>query len=277
VLPFLDMVNASKLPDETLAWAVTKEAVSWRSMPLGTSALLDRVAALRCGLDASSWEDAAGWPQETAIDKQRVEEQQSHRARCKQLLGLEMSSADWPPFDLVKSHELYQTLLAPFADLTKGKHLIIVPSGPLTSLPFHVLVTKAPEPTLTGTDRYRKAGWLVLRQPVTVLPSVGSLHALRPHGLIAGKSEAILNAKAEPEPALILTPPKDGTPASELEEDDGLLTASEVAQLELDADWIVLSARNTAAGDKGDAEALSGLPRSFFYAKARALLVSTGR
>jgi len=92
------------------------------------------------------------------------------------------------------------------------------------------------------------------------------------HGLLAGESEAILKAKAEP--GLILTPPKDGTPPSELEEDDGLLTASEVAQLELDADWIVLSACNTAAGDKGDAEALSGLARAFFYAKARALLVS---
>ena len=55
---------------------------------------------------------------------------------------------------------------------------------------------------------------------------------------------------------------------------DGLLTASEVAQLNLDADWVVLSACNTAAGDKGDAEVFSGLARAFFYAKARALLVS---
>jgi CHAT domain-containing protein len=92
------------------------------------------------------------------------------------------------------------------------------------------------------------------------------------HGLLAGESEAILKAKAEP--ALILTPPEDGKTAAELEENDGLLTASEVAQLELDADWVVLSACNTAAGDKGDAEALSGLARAFFYAKARALLVS---
>jgi CHAT domain-containing protein len=37
---------------------------------------------------------------------------------------------------------------------------------------------------------------------------------------------------------------------------------------------VVLSACNTAAGDKRDAEALSGLARAFFYAKARALLVS---
>ena len=92
------------------------------------------------------------------------------------------------------------------------------------------------------------------------------------HGLLAGESEAILKAKAEP--ALVLTPPKDGATPAELEQDDGLLTASEVAQLNLDADWVVLSACNTAAGDKGDAEALSGLARAFFYAKARALLVS---
>jgi CHAT domain-containing protein len=56
---------------------------------------------------------------------------------------------------------------------------------------------------------------------------------------------------------------------------DGLLTASEVTELRLNADWIVLSACNTAAGgEKGNAEALSGLARAFFYAGARALLVS---
>jgi CHAT domain-containing protein len=36
----------------------------------------------------------------------------------------------------------------------------------------------------------------------------------------------------------------------------------------------VLSACNTAGGEKGSAEALSGLARAFFYAGARALLVS---
>ena len=56
--------------------------------------------------------------------------------------------------------------------------------------------------------------------------------------------------------------------------DDGLLTASEVAQLKLDADWEILSACNTAAGDKPGAKGLSGLAKAFFYAGARALLVS---
>ena len=71
------------------------------------------------------------------------------------------------------------------------------------------------------------------------------------------------------EPSLVLSIPKQPT-----EFDDGLLTASEVAQLKLNADWVVLSACNTIAGDKPGAEALSGLARSFFYAGARALLVS---
>jgi hypothetical protein len=39
------------------------------------------------------------------------------------------------------------------------------------------------------------------------------------------------------------------------------------AQLKLNADWVVLSACNTIAGDKPGAEALSGLARAFFYGR----------
>jgi CHAT domain-containing protein len=81
------------------------------------------------------------------------------------------------------------------------------------------------------------------------------------HGLVAGEIKGLA--------ARALTLPKQPS-----ETDDGLLTASEVAQLKLDADWVVLSACNTIAGDKPGAEALSGLARAFFYAGARALLVS---
>ena len=63
-------------------------------------------------------------------------------------------------------------------------------------------------------------------------------------------------------------------PDKATEQDDGLLTASEIAQLKLDAKWVVLSACNTAAGGSEGAEALSGLARAFFYAGARALLVT---
>jgi CHAT domain-containing protein len=58
-----------------------------------------------------------------------------------------------------------------------------------------------------------------------------------------------------------------GIPRQPTEFDDGLLTASEVAQLKLNADWVVLSASIT--GDGPGAEAFSGLARSFFYAGAR--------
>jgi CHAT domain-containing protein/Tfp pilus assembly protein PilF len=83
------------------------------------------------------------------------------------------------------------------------------------------------------------------------------------HGLVAG------DIKGLAEPALALTIPREPT-----ELDDGLLTTSEVTELKLNADWVVLSACNTIAGDKPGAEALSGLARAFFYAGARALLVS---
>jgi CHAT domain-containing protein/tetratricopeptide (TPR) repeat protein len=84
------------------------------------------------------------------------------------------------------------------------------------------------------------------------------------HGLLSGEVRGLAG------PALVLTPPLEPTP-----EDDGLLTASEIATLKLNADWVVLSACNTAAGDgTPDAGGLSGLARAFFYAGARSVLVS---
>ena len=76
---------------------------------------------------------------------------------------------------------------------------------------------------------------------------------------------AALGAKA-----LALTPGA----ASAGEEDDGLLTMSEVRQLKLNANWVVLSACNTGSGDGASSEAVSGLGRAFFFAGTRAVLVS---
>ncbi len=83
------------------------------------------------------------------------------------------------------------------------------------------------------------------------------------HGALAGE------LKGTSEPGLILTPP-----ATASKDDDGYLSASEIAALKLDADWVILSACNTAAGGATGAQALSGLARAFIYAQARALLVS---
>jgi CHAT domain-containing protein len=68
------------------------------------------------------------------------------------------------------------------------------------------------------------------------------------------------------EPSLALANPQDGK--------HGLLTLEDILGLKLDADWVVLSACNTAAGDGTAADAVSGLGRGFFYAGTRALLVT---
>ena len=86
--------------------------------------------------------------------------------------------------------------------------------------------------------------------------------AFATHGLVPGELNGLT------EPALALAAPQGGGG------EDGLLTMAEVLGLKLNADWVVLSACNTAAGDGAGAEAVSGLGRAFFYAGARALLVS---
>jgi CHAT domain-containing protein len=87
--------------------------------------------------------------------------------------------------------------------------------------------------------------------------------AFATHGLVPGDIDGLT------QPALALTAPEvanvDG---------DGLLTMEKILALRLNADWIVLSACNTANGAGAGAEAISGLGRAFFYAGARALLVT---
>jgi CHAT domain-containing protein len=87
--------------------------------------------------------------------------------------------------------------------------------------------------------------------------------AFATHGLVGGALRGVV------EPGLVMTPPP--LPSAL---DDGLLTASEVAQLRLDADWVILSACDTSAGDSENAPTYSGLARAFVSAGSRALLLS---
>lgn len=84
------------------------------------------------------------------------------------------------------------------------------------------------------------------------------------HGLVPGDLNGLT------QPALALSAPEVTGNANE----DGLLTMDEVLGLKLNADWVVLSACNTAAGDGAGSEAVSGLGKAFFFAGARTLLVS---
>jgi len=331
--------------NESYVFALTKDAVDWKTIPLGAAALQEKVAAFRRGLDI----DAIS----LAIKESRQPEL----------------------FDLGLANELYASLLGPIEPLVKDKkQLIIVPSGALTALPFSLLITDKPvAPVPADFSGYRDANWLIKRQAVSVVPSVASLKVLR---ALAGKDAAgkpmvgfgdpvfdpntPVSKAGGATPARRLTtrsfgdfwqgagvdraklaqalPPlpdtaeelkavaaKLGAPASDIHlgkdanetnvkrlpladyrvvyfathglvagdikglaepslalsiptqpstTDDGLLTASEVAQLKLNANWVVLSACNTVAGDKPGAEALSGFARAFFYAGTRALLVT---
>jgi CHAT domain-containing protein len=87
--------------------------------------------------------------------------------------------------------------------------------------------------------------------------------AFATHGLMADDIDG-LN-----QPALALTAPKVAGING-----NGLLTMEDILALKLNADWVILSACNTGAGAGVGAEAASGLGRAFFYAGARALLVT---
>ncbi len=83
------------------------------------------------------------------------------------------------------------------------------------------------------------------------------------HGLVPGDLDGLT------QPALALSAPDIAGGGG-----SGLLTLDKILALKLDADWVVLSACNTAAGEGKGADAVSGLGRAFFYAGARALLVT---
>ncbi|MEP5728182.1 MAG: CHAT domain-containing protein [Sulfitobacter sp.] len=82
------------------------------------------------------------------------------------------------------------------------------------------------------------------------------------HGLVAG--EIGVN-----DSGLVLTPPNLPTARN-----DGLLTTQEIAALDLDAEFVILSACNTASGNAQNQEGLSGMAAAFLFAGAQSLLVS---
>jgi CHAT domain-containing protein len=86
------------------------------------------------------------------------------------------------------------------------------------------------------------------------------------HALLPGE------LSCQSEPAIALSPPAE---AATTRDADGLLDASEIAGLRLNADLVVLSACNTAeSGSRFGGEALSGLAEAFFFAGARSLVAS---
>jgi CHAT domain-containing protein len=141
-------------PKESYAFALTREGFEWRTISLGEKNMAAMVAAFRRGLDVDELTKSV------STDKPQL-------------------------FDLAAAHELYGALFGPIEALIKDKPLLLIaPSGPLTALPFHLLVTDkpaiaVPQMQINHMAAYRDAAWLVKRHAVTVLPSVASLKALR--------------------------------------------------------------------------------------------------
>jgi len=166
----------------TYVFALTGDGFLWRSIPLGAKDLGAKVAAFRRGLDVA---DLA-----RAIEAGRSE-----------------------LFDLAFAHDLYVALMAPVEALVRDKkNLIVVPSGALTGLPFHLLVTDKPAVDagdVHNFDVYRDAAWLMKRHAISVLPSVTSLKALR--GFARGEQGAKpMIGFGDP----TFTPAAAGTPAA---------------------------------------------------------------
>ena len=109
---FLDTdARLKHLPEETFTWVVTKTQTIWTHSGLGKTAIDREVAALRCGLDRSSWDADSG-------------------QRCASLLNMagkgSRAKDDPLPFDPARSYDLYKALFGEVEGLIKGKHLLIV-------------------------------------------------------------------------------------------------------------------------------------------------------
>jgi len=142
--------------DATFVWAVSPTASGWYQADLGHNAVAAAVSTLRRDLGGAA-ADARG---AAALD-----------------------GTDGPrgrSFDRSTAHALYRDLFGPLDSIIAGAgHLMVVADGPLTSLPFGLLVTAPPEGADDDPDALRSTPWLIRRQAVTTLPAVSGLATLR--------------------------------------------------------------------------------------------------
>ncbi|MEL7115287.1 MAG: CHAT domain-containing protein [Pseudomonadota bacterium] len=147
----------------TFVWAVTPDGVAWHRSPLTSRELGDLVRRVRADLDPTGLARAAAPMSDSAAGR-------------------------YPSFDGAAAHQLYSELFAPLAEtLAPARHVYVVKDGPLSSLPFSVLLT---EPWgFDGADDFRTAPWLIARHAFTTLPAVSSLpSAARSRALGTGAS-----------------------------------------------------------------------------------------
>ncbi len=329
----------------TLVWLVRADGrSSFHASRLTASEIATRVGALRALLDPVS---ATAGPSATGAGPQ----------------GSAQAPTAQPSQLPAQMHALYRELLGPQeALLADVRSLVVAASGPLASLPFAALVTRAPEANAPPA-------WLVRRVAVTQLPSPSALLALRRVAQVQPAAKAMLGfgdplfdlagaARSIPRPATVgaaasvsrnatsydaelglryrdvpplpetrtellavaaalganpntdlvmgaqatrravleanlldrrvvafathglmpgelpgVSKPALAMAANADERESPLLELDDVLGLRLNAQWVLLSACNTAAGEQGGA-AMSGLVRGFFFAGARSVLAT---
>lgn len=142
---------------QSYVWAVSPTKADWAAIPQGTEALTQAVTHLRAELGTT--------PVATQRGAAALEDAAPRRGRA---------------FDRHAAHQLYRDLFAPLDPiLRQADHLLIVADGPLTSLPFGLLVTDPPSGADDDPAALRATPWLIRRQAVTTLPTVAGLRTLR--------------------------------------------------------------------------------------------------
>lgn len=117
--------------------------------------------------------------------------------------ALEIQGGAINEFNLGEANQLYDLLFGGLKDeLAKVDQLVVVPSGPLSNLPFSLLVASPP-----GDATYEKADWLVRTKTISYTPSLRAFTALR-----GGKSRPVPRQAllAFGDPALVGHTPKAG-------------------------------------------------------------------
>jgi CHAT domain-containing protein len=126
------------------------------------------------------------------------------------------------------------------------------------------------EVRIMSTELFAGKGTLLLGEKATKFELLKA--GLETKEIIAFATHGLLpeDLYCESEPSLALAPGSSGDV-----QDDGLLRASEIAMMRLNASLVILSACNTAGADgQLGGESLSGLVRAFFYAGARNVLAT---
>jgi CHAT domain-containing protein len=196
---------------------------------------------------------------------------------------------------------LYDELIAPLRAHLRAQHLIIVPHGPLHSLPFHALrngeeylgdaytVSYAPSATVFGLCQQQvaceKPASLVFGIPdqraPQILAEVESIAALLPHPeLFVGKQATaeILREKGLGAGLVHIATHgmyrQDNPMFSGIRLGDGYLNLYDLYQMRLSANLVTLSGCATGMNLVAAGDELLGLQRGLFCAGASSLLLS---